>query len=281
MRNNARFALLALLLLPCVARGEDGVLETWDRVHMAGGHAGYVRTAVKRTEGEKPAVECTIESYASLKRLGQPTEVHSTTRSWESPDGALQRIEYTSKMSAQETRAVCVFAGGKVSIETTVMGKSRTVEKDVPAGLLGPVRAGDLSRELVGTTGKTVECVTFMMELQSAIRTATTSRGAETVKTHDGASVSLTRVETAMSLSTATAPLPMAPVSWLDAKGDPIRTEVRLSGVLVETFRVASEAIAKSEGATKGPETDVFAETLIREDGLLPAARRLTAATIE
>src|SRR5262245_22516810 len=131
MRHTIRLAVLAVFLLPFAARAEEGVEERWDRMHMAGAYAGYVRTVVKRTKGEKPEVECTVESRVSMKRMGQGTEVESTTRSWEAPDGALLRIETTQKMSAQETRTVCVFSGGKVSMETTVMGKTRTVEKEV------------------------------------------------------------------------------------------------------------------------------------------------------
>ena len=281
MRHTTRLALLGVLVLPLVARAADGVEESWDRMHMAGAYAGYVHTTVKRTEGDKPTVECTVESRVSMKRMGQSTGVESTTRSWETPEGALLRIETTQKMSAQESRSVCVFSAGKVSIETTLMGKTRTVEKDVPAGLVGPVRAGELGKPLVGTTGKTVEYLTFMADFQSAVRCTSTSKGDEQVDVKDGAPVSLTRVETSMTLATATKPLPMAPVSWLDAKGDSIRTEVKVSGIAIETLRVADEAAAKAEGETKEPAKDLFAETLIREDGLLPVARRLTAATIE
>jgi transglutaminase superfamily protein len=281
MRPHTRLALFAFLVLPCVARAADGVEETWDRMHMAGAPAGYVHTVVKRTAGEQPAVECTVESRLSMKRMGQTTEIETTTRSWETPEGALLRIEATSKMSAQESRTVCVFSGAKVSLETTLMGKTRTVEKDVPAGLVGPVRAAELSKALAGTTGRTVECATFMVELQSAVRSTSTSKGAETVKLLDGASVSLTRVETAMTLATAAKPMPMSPVSWLDAKGEPIRTELKVSGIVIETFRVADEAAAKAEGASKDPAPDLFGETLLREDGLIPVARRVTAATIE
>jgi transglutaminase-like putative cysteine protease len=221
-----------------------------------------------------------VDSWMSMKRLGQATEVQSSAKTWETPDGALLRIESTMKMSAQETRTVCTFDAGKVTIETTVMGKTRSVSKDVPAGMVGPIRAADLARPLSGTTGQTVEVTTFLTEVQGAVTTKSVSKGAEKVKLADGSEASLTRIESTMAMASG-APLPMSPVSWADAKGEALRTELRVGGILVETFRVADEAAARADTATKEAAPDVFAATVLMEDGPIPVPRRLEAATIE
>jgi hypothetical protein len=273
-------ALPLALALAVRAGAADEVVETWDRMHLAGAPAGWLHTTVKRTAGETPMVEATVDSFLSMKRMGQASEVASTTRTWETPAGALVRIEATQKMSAQESRTVCTFAEGKVAIETTLMGKTRKSEKDVPAGLVGPIHGAALSKALHGTSDKSVEFVTFMVELQGAVRTTSTSKGTESVKRLDGSEAMLTRVESALAMAGG-GPIPMTPVSWIDAAGDPIRTELKMSGIVIETFRVADEAAAKSQGAADAPAADLFVETLIHEDGPIPVARRLEEAVIE
>ena len=282
MRDTTRMLLVLVLPLAFagLGRAEDVVVETWDRMHMAGGPAGYVHSTVRRTAGERPMVESTAVSFLSMKRMGQATEIESTTRTWETPDGSLVKIEMTQKLSAQESRTVCTFAEGKVAIETTVMGQTRKVEKALPAGVVGPVHGAGLLKALHGTSDKSVETVTFMIELQGAVRTTSKSKGTESVKLLDGSSATLTRVESSLAMADG-GPIPMHPVSWIDASGDPIRTEMKLTGILIETFRVADEAAAKAQDATTKPAPDLFAETLIREDGPIPVARRLEEAVIE
>ncbi len=279
MRTSHGLALMLLLLPSAAARGEDGVTEAWDRLHMAGAPAGYVHSTARTVAEPTPRVESTSHAVMSMKRMGQTSDIVATTETWETPDGTLLRIAATSKMSAQESRSVFTFAGGKVTIETTVMGKTRTVEKDVPAGLAGPVHAERQTRTLAGTTGKTLEFTTYMSDFQAVVRTTSTSKGAETVKLEDGTTVELTRVETKLAMVGGGA-IPMSPVSWLDAKGETIKTYVNAAGVVIETYRVADEKAAKAERAAKGPTPDLFAETLIQEDGPIPVARRLDEATI-
>ena len=77
MHKITRLALSLALPLAFAARtrAEDGVVEIWDRMHMAGAPAGWVHTTVRRTAGEKPEVESVMDSFLSMKRLGQATEV--------------------------------------------------------------------------------------------------------------------------------------------------------------------------------------------------------------
>ncbi len=275
MRNPIGLVVLGVLL-PCgVARAEEGVTETWERVHISGARAGFGHSRERTIGGATPQVETKSHSEISLKRMGQTLEIVSASTTLETPEGLLRRIESTSKMSAQESTTVYTFEAGKLTIATQVMGETRSVEREVPAELVGPARSTAEARRLAGTTGQVYAYTTFMPDFQSVVKATLTSKGLEAVTLHDGSSVQATRVEATLTMADG-APIPMAPVSWVDASGTTVKTRVEAGGLLIESYGVKDEAAAKGQGeAAKGPAPDIFLETLIQENDPIPVPRRL------
>ena len=100
MRNSLWLVVLGLSL-PCgPARAEEGVTETWERVHISGARAGFGHGRVRTIGEATKQVETQIRSEISLKRMGQTMEMVSKSTTLETPEGHLRRIESTSKMSA-------------------------------------------------------------------------------------------------------------------------------------------------------------------------------------
>lgn len=275
-------AILGLLFLVPLgaARASDGDVETWDRVHMAGAHAGYAHTRVRTVGAATKQVESRVHTHISIQRAGTAIEIVASVLSRESTDGVLERLEVTSKMSANETTTVYAFTPGHVTITTTSVGTERSVDRPVPANLVGPVHAQRGGRRLAGTSGETYTYTTFLPDLQTVVVATSISKGIESIELADGSSVEATRVDGSMTTLDGT-PIPMAPITWLDDAGEPIKTQLETGGMVIETFRVGSEAAAKAEGETHtGPNPDVFLQTLLLENDPIPVPRRLEEAWI-
>lgn len=276
-----KYSTCALLCLPFLltavgdARAEDAV-ETWDRMHIAGSHAGYVHTVTRTSEKDGQRIITTVaESVIEIVRMGASTKMQSRTETTETAEGKLLRIESTSLTSGQETRSIFTFSEGKVTIETTVMGNTRTVTKEVPADLVGPRALERVTAGLAGTCDQVASGRTFMADFQSAVLMTMTSKGQESVKRYDGTTAELTRVNSVME------GIPLAPVAWLSAEGEAVQSLLMAGGMRIETFRVPTEAAAKSaDPKTSEPKADVFEATLLQEADPIPAPRRLEAVTL-
>ena len=79
MRNALRLALFLALLPLAPARAEEDVLETWDRLHMAGAPVGFIHSKVRTVGGESPRIETTVHSEMDLSRMGQTAPIVSTS----------------------------------------------------------------------------------------------------------------------------------------------------------------------------------------------------------
>ncbi len=149
---------------------------------MAGARVGFLhRTQRAVGDGDSRRVETIEHTEVAIKRLGATTEIDSRSVTWETPEGNLLRIEARTTMSAQETRSVYTFAGGKVAIEKTVMGTTRKVEMDVPAELPGPAKVEREMRALAGTDGEVLAVTSFMADFEQVMTTTMTSRGSKTL----------------------------------------------------------------------------------------------------
>ncbi len=268
---------------PAWAEDAPQPVVTWDRVHLAGGYAGFVRTTVRRHQGEHPVVETEVHTELNMVRMGQSAQVVSTTTTRETPAGGLLRIEVRQRMSAQESHSVFEFTGAALRLTTRLMGGERTVEQDlgVEGELVGPAAMARTVAGLAGTQGESVTELTYMSDLQAVVAVTSTSRGEEEVRLSDGNTRRLTRVEGRVALAKG-GPLPMDLVSWIDAEGEPLATRVSFGGMLIESYRVPDEASARAPAAEKegGATTDVFEASIVREPGFVPVPRRLEAATI-
>lgn len=272
--------LATLLLLPfAAARAEDGPAETWDRVHLSGSAVGYLHNVERVLDGDPKQIETIASSELAIGRMGQTIDIKSSTKTLESAEGAPLRIESTSQMSSQATKTSYTFSVGKVAIATEVLGSTRIVEQDVPAGLVGPARANRESKRLAGTSGETYSYSSFHTEYQTVVLNTMTSHGREETDLHDGTKVVATRIEIATKTAAGKA-IPMAPVVWMDAAGNAVKTSVELSGMTFDFYRVANEAEAKATGDAPGTVPDVFLQTLIQEKDPIPVPRRLEEAWI-
>ena len=152
--------VVLVLLLPARLTSADEspvtVLEArWERLHVAGAPAGYTHTVIRAVEanGEK-RIESHVETDMKLVRMGATTHIHSTSETWEKPDGTLLRIDTKTKMSSNVTQTTFTFKDGKVTVETVVMGNTRAVEVDVDKDLVGPQFGERAMAKLPGTNGE-------------------------------------------------------------------------------------------------------------------------------
>ncbi|MCA9316158.1 MAG: transglutaminase domain-containing protein [Planctomycetes bacterium] len=273
--------VVALLASPLAARAEEGAEETWNRMHINGAPAGWAHGVMKTGVGESPLVVSTSESEMSIKRMGQTMEVGSSSTTEETIDGKLLRIDSKTKQSAMVAEATYVFADGKLTITTKMMGNERSVDQKVAPDLVGPAYIERETRTLVGTTDETRTFKTFMPDLQSVVIMKVTSKGLETLTLRDGSTLETTRMETSIKTDSGM-DLPIAPTAWVNAEGKAVQSLVEIAGMKIETFLVDSEAEAKSTESSSGPTTtpDLFEATLLRENDPIPVPRRLEAAWI-
>lgn len=273
--------VVALLASPLTARAEDGVEETWNRMHINGAPSGWAHGVIKTGVGEGPLVVSTSESEMSIKRMGQTMEVGSRSTTEETIDGKLLRIESKTKQSTMVAESTYVFADGKLTITTKMMGNERSVDQKVAPDLVGPAYIERETRTLVGTTDETRTFKTFMPDLQSVVIMKVTSKGPETLTLRDGSTLETTRMETSIKTDSGM-DLPFAPTAWVNAEGKAVQSLVEIAGMKIETFLVDSEAEAKSTESSSGPTTtpDLFEATLLRENDPIPVPRRLEAAWI-
>ena len=274
--------VVALLASPLAARAEDGGEETWNRMHINGAPAGWAHGVMKAGVGESQVVVSTSESEMSIKRMGQTMEVGSSSTTQETADGKLLRIESKTKQSTMVVEATYVFADGKLTITTNMMGTSRSVDQKVDPNLVGPAYIERETRTLVGTQDETRTFKTFMPDLQSVVVMKVTSKGPETLTLPDGSTLETTRMETSIQTD-AGVDLPFAPTAWVNAEGKAVQSLVEIAGMKIETFLVDSEAAAKSTASSSSEPTttpDVFEATLLRENDPIPVPRRLEAAWI-
>ena len=283
MRTSTAPALLVTLLLlagPGPAAGGEDAVTTWDRILINGARSGHARTARRVLPEEGDAIETVMASEIDMNRLGQTISIRTSSVTRETADGNLLEITSRTLMSAQEATTVFTFADGTLTISTEVMGQTRTVQRPVPSHLDGPVAMAEASRRLAGTTGATFTFTTFLADYQAVVHGTLTSRGVEPVERADGTRGEATRIESELRQADGT-PLPLSPVTWMDAAGEPIRTLVEVGGMRIETVRVASEAAAKGPGAAgPGDAPDLFLGTLLGEPDPIPVPRRLEAAWI-
>ena len=279
MRNLTPALLLALFCFPTAANASDPVTlesETWDRMHIAGAHAGYVHKTVQRVDGDSGTrIETHDVQEMKIKRLGNTIEIKARSVAWEKPDGTLLRLESVVKQSAQEMKSIYTFDDGKMTVETTVMGNQRKVEVDVDKDVVGPAYIERAKAKLQGTNGESVTFKQFLSDFQKVVTTTVTSKGMETVELRGGAKAELTRVETVME------GVPMLkPKEWLDAQGAVLKGATTMSGILFEVYRVKDKAAATAKDATTEPRPDVFAQTLVTENDPIPVPRRIEKAWI-
>ncbi|MGE0192735.1 MAG: transglutaminase family protein [Planctomycetota bacterium] len=275
-------AAVALLASPLAALADEGVQETWSRMHINGAPAGWVHGVTKQVPGDTPKVVTSSTSEMKMTRMGTTIEISSSSTSEETVDGKLLRIESRSKQSATVTEATYVFREGKLQITTNQMGMQRTVEQEVSPDLVGPAYIERETLSLLDTSGKSKSFKTYMADFQSVVTVTLTSGGREEITLHDGSTVQATRVETEMKTAGDMA-LPFKPVAWINADGEAVKSRIDIAGMTIETYLVGSEAEAKrADAPTTGPTSapDVFEATLLREDDPIPTPRRLEAAWI-
>lgn len=262
--------LLLLLILAPGARAEEE--EQWMRIHINGAHSGYSHSVVDRSGDE---VVTSGVSRFEMNRAGAVAVIESSSETRESADGALLSIQAVVKMSASETKARYTFTENEVNIETEVLGTPRSVKLPLSGPVSGPYHIQEATRGLAGTTDEVLTFHTYMADFQSEVDITLTSRGLETVELHDGREVEATRVDTRFT------GVPMAPVAWIDADGDAVKTTVTTGGLHIETYVVANEAAAKAEGE-EAPVTrpDLFLDTLLSENDPIPVPRRLDEAVV-
>jgi transglutaminase-like putative cysteine protease len=272
-------ALLPLLAL-APARADEGTTESWFRVHVAGTYAGFDHQTVKTVAGDTPRIETVDHSEVHLVRMGQSMDIVQTSTTWETPDGALIKMESKAKQSAQVTTTVYTFSKGEVEIATHGIDGVRTTKAAVPEGLVGPAHIDRLTRALAGTTGKTVVATSYMPDVQAPVRSTIVSKGPEKVEMYDKHSLELTRLETKVAMLNGFV-LPVGLTAWVDAKGEPIKQEVDAGGITFQIYRVADEATARAQGEKPAAQQpDVFVKTLVREKDPIPVPRHLQEAWI-
>jgi hypothetical protein len=132
-------AVALLVLARPAPAGEEVLRDSWSEVRIGGAHAGWQHQRVRRL-GDPETFETFSESEVKISRMGMALEISSTETDVERPDGSLVSIHSVGKQSAVETTTDVEFSGAKATISTTLMGKTRKAEIDIPDGTVGPWR---------------------------------------------------------------------------------------------------------------------------------------------
>ncbi len=266
-----RLLALGMFVALCLAEETQVLADDWQLMRILGADAGWVRT---RSTRRGDIVETVVETNIVMRRAGAEIAIAVTeTVEERASDGSYVRIRSARKMSAEESVVEIRFEGTKAILKTTVAGNARETEKECGEGLVGPHRIEQLTNETGLKQGATLEVKTYLTDLGGPVTLTVTVGGEEEVELLDGKKERLVRVETAIK------GIPLKPVTWVDAQGNPKKTFVNAAGVPMETFAATEERARKAAGAPSTPAPDVFDQTLLAPLHPIPFPRRLERAT--
>jgi hypothetical protein len=230
--------------------------ESWQVMYLSGQRVGYRRAVIREvTRGRETIFVTDSEENLSIRRFGQLLRIQSRMHTEEAKDGQLLSFTFELKNPpAQTTKSTGHVAGRNLVIESTVGGQTQTKKVAWDPSVKSPAWQDRLLADTPMKPGESRSFKTFMPEFSKVVSININADDYRPTKLHDGSEKSLLKVRVTQSI------LPGIGMRvYLDEKGDSLRTEADLLGMVTYTVPrdVALQTIA-------GAELDVAISMLIK-----------------
>jgi hypothetical protein len=270
MIRTPRLSILALFIVAtwCIAatRADDAAKpdESWNAIFMGEDKVGYVHSiTTNEKENNRDVVHVRVETVMNIKRFGQSIEMKMEIDSFETPEGALLRMDHRSP--GQRIRGEVKDKTMHVTVET--LGKQQTQTMPWSGDVLGPGAEDRLLKRQPLKAGEKRTFRSFNPELgMRIISTSLYGEEAEEVALLDGGKKKLQRVRVAIE------DVPqlknIKTTYWVDDSGEMLKSHTTLL-VGMTTYRVTKDtAMAPASSFS----TDFAVQTLVKVDKKIPMA---------
>jgi len=239
--------------------------EEWSVIKIAGIPVGYI--VETRKEAADGVFLLTSESKIVLNRMGSRIELETTSRTEETKEGRLLRLETELRASVMSTRSITVVKPGILEVENEAGGKkyARTVPYD--GELLGPGGIRTLSLQKLRDPGDTIEYQTISSESGTVMKGRRKVIARENIRL-DGREISALKVEEVLETSGVNG------LTWMDEKGESLKAEISTPFGLSEIIR-ADEASARAAAGGSELPAEMYERSIIRANVRLSRARAL------
>lgn len=248
-----------------IAEPSDGsrvIEETWDAYSLHGNRVGYAHTTVaKVVEGGKLLHRMRSATRTSFQRAGQSIVQDMLATSWETPAGEVVRFESRMKMGPQDMVSTGRVADGKMTIETTTLGKTEQHAIDWPAGTGGFFAAEQSLKNQPLKPGEKRSLSCLMPVFNTIGTTELVAAEYETVKLPSGEK-KLLKVESVVEIGGQK----LDTTLWVDEQGQVMRSLVPAIGQ--EAVRTTKEEALQSPAAGG---FDLLAASIVKLRGELPS----------
>jgi hypothetical protein len=258
-----RLVLLLVIGLPAASRADDAVKpdESWDAVFMGNDKVGYIHTLIRPvTDNGTQAVQVQVETFMSIKRFNQTTEMKLDYSSFETPSGKLLRIENRGL----DTRTVGVVQGDSMTLTVETPGKKQTQKIPWSDDVIGPGAEDRLLKEIPLKPGEQRSFRSFMPDMNQVVTNIYEAEEMEDVKMLDGSTRHLQRIRSRIDGIPALKNFVM--LMWVDKTGETQKTTTTiLSGMT--TYRVSKEVATAPSAAFSA---DFGEKSLVRVEKQIP-----------
>lgn len=237
--------------------------ESWTVIYMSGKRIGYGQSIVETVmQDGVQLTKVSLSTNMTIKRFNQTLVMQQALDTEETPDGELRhfRSEMANPPSASSVTKGTV-SGQELVLTSIVNGKEKVTKKPWKADVKSPAYQDRLLKESPLKPGETRTFECFFPEFAKVGTVTLKAIGQEEVKLLDGKKQSLLRVASSQSLIPG-----ITTDSYLDEKGETIKTSASLFGSVIETFQVTKEEALKT---IEGGELDLGISTLVRVNPIL------------
>ncbi len=272
-RDSATFLLCSAILLSLVAASvfakEIVIHDSWDVVLIAGSRVGFAHTEIVLGEdGGKKRYVTRIETEMELIRGSAAARVAIENEVTENDQGQILGFWLKMAMSGEPVEMRGRLESGKLAIEQTALGRTRTFEIELPSETIGPYAATRLMKEKGFEPGTEYTIHTFDAQTMKALRIDVEVLGGETIDVF-GNQMRLHKLQAKQNI------LPgLTMHEWCDDDGNVIKTEVRQLSIV--TLRTTREDALK---ASAGPKVDLLKRLSAPCDIVIPHPYITKAAT--
>lgn len=262
-------ALLLFAGALLAARTAAAAEELWHVVKINGNEAGHMCT---RTEPEGGGFSTSVDNVFRMARMGTEIVIEQSLTQVEDARGQVVAVRERSLMAKSETLYDGVVKDGVLEFTTTSTGKPRTDRIEWPEDMPGPE---EIRRRILATglaPGAEVKAAQFEFLIGRPIGLTMRIVGPDRIE--------LAGVPRTLTKIVAEADLEGIPevTSWVDERGESLRTETTMVGVAMVTELADAATVARiKEGGTKAAAAEVFNQSMIGANVRLPRPRSLTA----
>jgi len=238
--------------------------EEWSVIKIAGIPVGYL---VETRRAEDGVFILTSDSKIVLNRLGNRVELETLSRTEETRQGRLLRVETELRASVMSTRSTTVVKPGVLEIENEAGGKKYARTVPYEGELLGPEGIRSLSLQKLRVPGDAIEYQTISSESGTVMKGRRKAIARENLRM-GGREIKALKVEEVFETSGVSG------LSWLDENGESIKAEIPTPFGLSEIIR-ADEAAARTAAGGGELPAEMYQRSMIKTNVRLPRARAL------